>query len=288
MAANSLIEWTSHTFNPWWGCTKVSPACDNCYAEAWAKRTGHAVWGARAPRRLLSEQYWQQPLRWDNAARESGRRARVFCASMADVFEWGHGLAPLRRRLWRLIDDTPDLDWLLLTKRPHLVARLAPWGDDEWPPHVWVGTTVETQRFAAKRLPALVEVPCRYRFVSCEPLLGPLDLSDWIGRLQWIIAGGESGGRARPMDPAWLRGVRDQCQSAGVAFHFKQWGNWLPAPSASQEFDQSPASYVRMGKKTAGRTLDGRTWDQLPHGYSDRNTTGLGRSRRSGEAAATG
>ena len=126
MAKNSTIEWTSHTFNPWWGCTKVSPACDHCYAEVWARRTGHRVWGAGTPRRHLSDQYWDQPLRWDRDAETLGFRARVFCASMADVFEWGHGLQASRKRLWNLIERTPNLDWLLLTKRPHLVKQTGP------------------------------------------------------------------------------------------------------------------------------------------------------------------
>ena len=124
MARDSAIEWTGHTFNPWWGCTKVSPACDHCYAEAWAKRTGFDVWGADAPRRRLGDDYWNQPLRWDQDAAQSGRRARVFCASMADVFEWDRALDNLRERLWTLIESTPNLDWLLLTKRPHLARRL--------------------------------------------------------------------------------------------------------------------------------------------------------------------
>lgn len=269
MAENSTIEWTSHTFNPWWGCTKVSPACDNCYAEVWARRTGHRVWGAQNSRRLLSDQYWEQPLRWDRDAETSGIRARVFCASMADVFEWGHGLHEPRRRLWRLIERTPNLDWLLLTKRPHLVARLVPW-QDSWPDNVWLGTTVENQRCAVKRIHFLVDLPCRFRFLSCEPLLGHLDLSKWLDHLDWIIAGGESGGHARPMKLDWIRGLRDQCLDAGVAFHFKQWGNWRPLECDSTEIGHS-ISYVRMSKKKAGRILDGRVWNELPHEYTDRN-----------------
>ncbi len=270
MAANSDIEWTEHTFNPWWGCTKVSPACDNCYAEAWARRLGHSVWGAKSPRRFLSDDYWHQPLRWNRAALGSGRRARVFCASMADVFEWGHGLSPLRQRLWRLIEDTPSLDWLLLTKRPHLVARLTPWARTGWPENVWVGTTVETQRLALKRLPFLLDIPCRFRFVSCEPLLEQVDLTSWISGLHWVIAGGESGGGARPMHPNWVRAVRDQCIDARVAFHFKQWGSWLPTTLASD----AEMEYRRVSKKVAGRMLDGRTWDELPNGYSNSDIAG--------------
>ena len=200
MARDSAIEWTAHTFNPWWGCTKVSPACDHCYAETWARRTGFDVWGADAPRRHLSDDYWNQPLRWDRDAAQSGRRVRVFCASMADVFEWDRALDALRERLWTLIEGTPNLDWLLLTKRPHLARRLAPWST-AWPLHVWLGTTVENQHFADRRIRFLIDVPCRYRFLSCEPLLGPVDLSAYLHGLHWVIAGGESGGRARPTHP---------------------------------------------------------------------------------------
>jgi protein gp37 len=122
MAKDSTIEWTHHTFNPWWGCTKVSPGCKHCYAEAWAKRVGQDVWGARAPRRELSEAYWRQPLAWNAKALRTGKRTRVFCASMADVFEDRRDLDARRERLWRLINDTPRLDWLLLTKRPQILA----------------------------------------------------------------------------------------------------------------------------------------------------------------------
>ena len=288
MAKNSAIEWTGHTFNPWWGCTKISPACDHCYAEVWARRVGHDVWGARAPRRSLSDEYWDQPLRWDRDAARAGRRMRVFCASMADVFEWGHALGTSRERLWALIERTPNLDWLLLTKRPHLVHRLTPWGD-RWPDNIWLGTTVENQRFAQKRIRFLLEVPSRYRFLSCEPLLGPVDLSEWIDELHWVIAGGESGGRARPTHPDWIRGLREQCVDAGVAFHFKQWGNWRPRESGAASTTDDPAvSFVRMNKKDAGRTLDGRTWDELPRGYSDRVRRPATTDREAGAARPPG
>ena len=144
MARDSRIEWTDHTFNPWWGCTKVSAACDHCYAETWARRIGLDIWSAGKPRRYLSDAYWQQPHKWNAAAANAGSKARVFCASMADVFEWKKGLWSWRHRLWAVIEETPHLDWLLLTKRPHLVRRLAPWGD-HWPENVWLGTTVESK-----------------------------------------------------------------------------------------------------------------------------------------------
>src|SRR5690349_5916790 len=218
MAKDSKIEWTHHTFNPWWGCERVSPACKNCYAEAWAHRLGMDLWSKDAPRRMLSDAYWRQPAAWDREAERSGRRDRVFCASMADVFEDRRDLDAPRERIWKLVAETPNLDWLLLTKRPHRVRHLTPWGD-MWPRNVWLGTTVENQRWAEKRVPELLAHPAAVHFLSCEPLLGPVDLAAWMpaaGRersIGWVIAGGESGHRARPMNPDWARSLRDQCQA---------------------------------------------------------------------------
>src|SRR4051812_42185869 len=127
MAKNSHIEWTHHTFNPWWGCTKVSPACNNCYAELWAKRMGHKIWGGTAPRRFFTDAHWKGPLVWNEEAQAKGERERVFCASMADVFERRAELNPYRERLWALIAETPWLDWLLLTKRPQNIGGMVPW-----------------------------------------------------------------------------------------------------------------------------------------------------------------
>ncbi len=176
----------------------------------------------KADRRLLSQAHWKNPLRWNQAAQKSGIRARVFCASMADEFEWKTGLGPLRDRLWSLIEQTPNLDWLLLTKRPHLVGRLAPWSD-EWPANVWLGTTVESQKFAAKRMHHLLSIPTKVRFLSCEPLLGPVDLSDWIAEIHWVIAGGESGHGARHLHLDWFRSLRDQCKKAGLEIFESCW-----------------------------------------------------------------
>ena len=274
MALNSKIEWTDHTFNPWWGCTKVSSACANCYAETWAKRTGYKIWGERSPRRFLSESYWRQPYRWNQMARESGRAGRVFCASMADVFEWRADLNPWRKRLWNLIMETPNLDWLLLTKRPHLAMRLTPWSGP-WPTNVWIGATVETQAWAEKRIPFLTEIPARVRFLSCEPLRGPINLEPWLQAelINWVIAGGESGPKARPSEPIWFRDLRDQCRRNQIPFHFKQWGDWAPIDAVSSK--ASPSSVLndrrwsvqlgRFGKRISGRSLDGRTWDGIPH-----------------------
>jgi len=278
MAENSRIEWTDHTFNPWWGCTKVSPACDNCYAEAWAKRTGHTVWGAKTDRRFLSEFYWKQPVRWNREAKKHRRRERVFCASMADVFEWRADLTPWRTRLWALIEATPHLDWLLLTKRPHLAQRLAPWGDS-WPDNVWLGTTVESQRFAEKRMHHLIDVPAKVRFVSCEPLRSSIDLEPYLSNqvLDWVIAGGESGPRARASDPNWYRELRDQCILHSVAFHFKQWGEWAPLLEADSDTIPSTLDMTswseplgRFGKKRSGRCLDGQEWDEFPYLHPSR------------------
>jgi protein gp37 len=280
MAKDSRIEWTHHTFNPWWGCVKVSPGCKHCYAEAWAKRTGQDVWGPNAARRELSNAYWRQPLAWNAEVARIGKRRRVFCASMADVFEDRRDLDVKRERLWKVIADTPNLDWLLLTKRPQNISRLAPYGD-RWPHNVWLGATAENQKWLDKRMAYLTALPARILFLSCEPLLGPLDLSHWMERarrgesrmLHWVIAGGESGAYSRPMHPEWLTSLRDQCVDSGIRFHFKQWGNWRPVSPSQVNGYQTKTLHlssgktvpiVNIGKKAAGRSLQGRTWDQVP------------------------
>lgn len=271
MAKDSRIEWTHHTFNPWWGCTKVSPACKHCYAETWAKRVGSKVWGPRSPRRFFGDKHWIEPRRWNSEAARNGERRRVFCASMADVFERRKELNEARRRLWNLIEETSNLDWLLLTKRPHNVDSMVPWRSS-WPANVWLGTTVENQVWANKRIPEILSVPARIRFLSCEPLLGSLDLSFFTtsknSKIHWVIAGGESGPHSRPMNPEWLRNLRNQCALSGIAFHFKQWGHWVPEELLTEKqkrvtvFDGYRLAAV--GKKIAGRELDGRTWDEIP------------------------
>ena len=255
----------------------MSPACDNCYAEVWAHRLGQDLWGPREARRFFGDNHWREPLRWNAEAENEQRRARVFCASMADVFEWRADLNEQRARLWQLINQTPNLDWLLLTKRPQHILRMTPWGD-RWPDNVWVGTTVENQRFADLRLPQLLRVPARVRFLSCEPLLGPLNLQSWFNRtgyhpIDWIIVGGESGVHSRPMHPDWALGLLEQCQTAQVPFHFKQWGHWGPTnvvnvrtPVTTFRLDnERPVEMVGIGKGRTGRVLQGATWDGLPH-----------------------
>lgn len=272
MGKNSRIEWTDHTFNPWWGCTKVSEACKNCYAEAWSKRVGQRIWGPQAERRFFGERHWLEPLRWNADADARGKRRRVFCASMADVFEDRRSLDIWRRRLCELIEATPQLDWLLLTKRPEHVESFTPWGEI-WPHNVWLGTTVENQEVADARLPYLSKIPAAVRFISAEPLRGPLAIQSWLRTtIDWVITGGESGPKARPSSPSWFRELLHQCITAGVPFHFKQWGDWMPgappppgaqSPRMVKQVDDGTVM-LRVGKKAAGRLLDGAMWDGLP------------------------
>ena len=265
MGEHTAIEWAHHTFNPWLGCTKVSPACDNCYAEALVDRRMHrAEWGAGKPRSRTSESSWKQPERWDRKAAADGERRRVFCASLADVFD-NEVPVDWRRDVFALIRRTPHLDWLLLTKRPAVARR---WWDTELCgvtlPNVWLGVTAEDQASADARVPILLEIPARVHFLSCEPLLSRMNLrlsTENIRAIRrpgplsgagidWVIAGGESGPSARPSQAEWFTSLRDQCVGAGVAFYFKQWGEWSRAG--------------RIGKRAAGRVLEGRTWDEVP------------------------
>ena len=271
MGANSKIEWCDHTFNPWWGCQRVSPGCEHCYAEAFDKRMGGDHWGPAATRKIASDAYWKQPHAWNRKA-ATGIRTRVFCASMADVFEDRPELAAPRGRLWQLISDTPHLEWLLLTKRPENADRL--WARatqrvtaQVWAGNVWLGVTVEDQQRADERIPHLLCAPAEHRFLSCEPLLGPINLDRWCFKrrgviddlifgsaIDWVIVGGESGSDARPMRPEWARAIRDQCANAGTPFFFKQWGEWATRGNI----------LARVGKRSAGHTLDGVVWQQLP------------------------
>lgn len=277
MGEHTTIEWAHHTFNPWIGCERVSAECRNCYAETWDARGLNGPethWGKDAPRRRTSDANWRLPLRWDRKAAVDGVRRRVFCASLADVFEDRDDLDPWRTDLWDLIETTPNLDWLLLTKRPENVEMLAgdfaqciscglnPVDPFNWwcicggtvrpPLNVRLGTSVGHQS-SIDRVAALIDAADGApTFLSCEPLLGPLDFgTGGLDGIDWVIAGGESGPKARPMHPDWVRSIRDVCLDSGVPFLFKQWG----------EFD---ASSDRVGKKAAGRILDGRTWDQVP------------------------
>ena len=286
MAANSGIEWTHHTFNPWWGCVKVSPACDHCYAETWAKRMGLNVWGKDSERRFFGLKHWMEPAKWNRAAEAAGERQRVFCGSMCDVMEdrpelvlGNADIYSERKRLYDLIEATPGLDWLLLTKRPQNFRRFLPAAWLENPRlNVWLMTTVESDDYLW-RIDELVKVPAAVRGISYEPALGPLNIARYLQPhwtpqagadkgpwLDWVIAGGESGPGARPANPEWFRSVRDQCADAGVAFLFKQWGEHYPI-TRTDGFHESPFgghAMIRVGKKAAGRKLDGRVHDGYP------------------------
>jgi protein gp37 len=227
---NSSIEWTTDTFNPWWGCTKVSPGCTHCYAETLSNRYGKDVWGAGKQRLRTSAKYWEGPLAWDRKAARTGQIRRVFCASMADVFD-PEVPAEWRADLFELIRQTQNLSWLLLTKRPSEIPSLG------LPPEtVWLGTSVEDQRRAQERIPQLLKIPATVHFLSVEPLLEPVDLGSLQG-INWIICGGESGPRCRPMNIEWARSVRDQCRDAGIAFFCKQLGGH---PDKRKRMDQFP------------------------------------------------
>ena len=224
---NSAISWTDHTFNPWHGCEKVSPACTRCYAETNSLRWGKKIWGKDAPRRFMSDNYWKQPLSWNRIAGKTGIRARVFCASMADVFEDREDLLKERARLWNLIDVTPNLDWLLLTKRPENTLSMVPkiWISLGFPTNVWMGTTAENDEWWTKRLPHLRKIPARIRFVSVEPMLGPITGS--LEGVDWLLVGGESGKGSRLMRTEWVSDLLTRAKKEGVLFHYKQHGEAL-------------------------------------------------------------
>lgn len=355
MGNESKIEWTDSTFNPWIGCTKVGPGCDHCYAEAMMDtRMGRAKWGHGQQRKRTSAAYWRQPIQWNarsfwqcgecgwrgeqldwsecpSCNAHSGlapARRRVFCASLADVFD-NEVPASWRCDLFDLIRFTPHLDWLLLTKRvgnvrAHLAAALDVAKDlgsndsrylalarwlNEWlggrpPKNAWLGATVVNQAEADRDIPKLLSTPAAVRFLSVEPMLGPvrlddvemspgafqnsLSLEEWadspdapevlssVGRgalIDWIICGGESGKDARPMHPDWARSLRDQCFVGGVPFLFKQWGEWAPMATTDgiqvlpfDDYQMRPPyfGFAKRGKQLSGRTLDGRTHDEFP------------------------
>lgn len=243
MADRTAIEWTEATWNPTTGCDRISAGCDNCYALTLAKRLkamGSVKYQADGNPRTsgpgfavtVHENDLRLPLRW--------REPRVvFVNSMSDLF---HARVPVAfiHRVFEVMAATPRHTYQVLTKRAHRLARLA--NDLPWPSNVWIGVSVEDAA-QLHRVDLLCGVPAAVRFVSAEPLLGPLTPLELSG-IDWVIAGGESGPRARPPDPSWLRALRDECAAADVAFFFKQWGGRTP--------------------KSGGRMLDGRTWDEMP------------------------
>lgn len=244
MGEVSAIAWTHATFNAWIGCARVSPACENCYAESLAKARFEGppgkkvpLWGVDAARKTMSEDYWRAPLKWNRDAQAAGERRRVFCSSLADVFEIAiprnveaaEVLRAARARLWPLIEQTPWLDWLLLTKRPENIGELVPgWGRSKpWPANVWLGTTAEDQRRADERIPHLLTHASAVRFVSHEPALSYVDFRKFIDLgIDWVITGGESGPKARPYSIDWAARVIEQCREHGAAPFVKQLGSF--------------------------------------------------------------
>jgi len=230
VAENSKIEWTDHTFNPWIGCQKVSPGCDHCYAEALMDKRYHKVeWGPYGEWKRTSEVNWYLPLRWAKAARASGKRAKVFCASLSD---WLDNKAPYSWRLDLaiLIEATPELDWLLLTKRIENFEKHSPWLNGQVPANVWLGITCEDQTNYDRRWPILASIQAPVHFVSYEPAIGPLRLHNGPDQPDWLICGGESGRGARVMQPQWAVDIKGDCEAAGVYFFMKQMTGKKPIP----------------------------------------------------------
>lgn len=299
MGENTHISWADHTFNPWMGCTKVSPACDGCYAEAMMDhRYGRVKWGNN-PRVRTGPNNWNEPRRWARKAREAGTRPFVFCASLADVFD--NQVDPQWRvDLFSLMDQTPELIYLLLTKRPQNIVKMCA-DAGRLPRNAALGTTTEDQTRADINIPALLHAASSlkplFTFVSIEPILGPIDLTKWLwGRdepcqlcpgdadcgcgyqtrdrlsgetpLDWVITGGETDQgehTARPADPEWIRSLRDQCENADVPFHHKQWGSWHSDALRYTTLDGvCPPPDMKIGPKKSGRKLDGIIHDARP------------------------
>jgi protein gp37 len=278
MGERSKIEWTDSTFNPWVGCTKVRrpkgapSACDFCYAEKWAKRSGQVEWG-KHPRRRTTDSYWRNPLIWNAQAHsfqmKNRRRQRVFCASLADVFD-NQVDSKWRSDLFNLIRACDQLDWQLLTKRPQNIQRMLPtdWGDGY--PNVWLGTTAEDADAYRQRVPYLLKAPAIIHFVSYEPAIGPLRRLDCDGaRPDWLIVGGESGVRSdliRPTDARWVRDAIAECRRLGVAPFLKQWGTYRNNPYVT-EAGYSVSEAMQMDSPQNGKgggKLDGRLCREFP------------------------
>lgn len=250
MTNGSAIEWTGATWNPVTGCDRVSEGCDHCYALTLARRLkamGNVRYQVDGNPRT-SGQGFGLTLHEDKLAEPLAMRRPqfIFVNSMSDLF---HPDVPLDfiARVFGTMAAAHHHVFQILTKRPGRMASVVRRVQPQPLPNVWLGTSVENQRWASIRIPQLLETPAAVRFLSCEPLLGPIDLDVWLSPvplIDWIIAGGESGPRARPMEPQWVRDLRDQCSVAGAAFFFKQWGGRTP--------------------KAGGRQLDGRSWDEMP------------------------
>lgn len=294
----SKIEWTDRVWNTVTGCSKISPGCDNCYAERMSKRFAE-TWGLPADdpfKVTLYPERLEQPLRWT-------KPSKVFVCSMADLFHDDVSFE-FTHEIWDVMKSCPQHTFLVLTKRPEKMKEALEriyslqrfgWAKGFWN-HVWLGVTAENQEQADKRIPILLQISAAKRFVSVEPMLSEVKILNYLGEevkwnchgdeisrrtsLDWVICGGESGPGARPMHPDWARSLRDQCKSAGVPFFFKQWGEWAECPPEFQHkrididgrdltelpgiWDESDTVMQRVGKKKAGCLLDGQEWKQYP------------------------
>jgi len=322
MADTTQITWTDRTQNWWIGCTKVSPACTDCYAarETFVRRErshGRELWGPKADRHRTAEAYWNKPYSWNEQnwvecsscgwrgefketvfagelrvcpscfGSVHTTRQRVFVSSLSDICERHPQITEdMRAMIAQITMQCTNIDWLWLTKRPENYGPL--WLNHfggKFPDNVWLGTTVENQEYADKRIPELLNIPAKLRWLSIEPQVGYVDLfsaythykplvkvSDLAKDLHWVISGGESGPKARPTDPKWVRSMLEQCRSAGVPFHFKQWGEWSPDGDVVAEnpgvvvyyTDGMSVPMYRVGKKSAGRMLDGVMYNEFP------------------------
>lgn len=282
MGENTKIEWCDHTWNPWIGCTKVSVgpcgACESCYAEDMMdRRYGRVRWGAGEDRVRTSVANWREPYKWNRIAQAAGSRPTVFCLSLGDI--WDNEVDPMwRREAFDVMNDTPHLTYLLLSKRIGNAVKMCDpaAGNPLLPRNAALGATMVTQEEWDRDMPKLRHagevLEARFTFASVEPMLGEINAS---GNLpDWVIVGGESGSKARPMHPTWARSLRDQCVAARIPFHFKQHGEWFgelgsgnyrPASNGIQ-LHSFGDGYIarRVGKKAAGRLLDGQEWNEMP------------------------
>ena len=296
MGAQSKIEWTDSTFNPWVGCTKVRrrggapSACDFCYAEKWAKRSGQVAWGDH-PRRRTTEAYWRNPLTWNAQAKtfqtKNKHTQRVFCASLSDLFdnqvdpEW-------RKDLFSLICECHQLDWQLLTKRPENIRKMLPpdWGDGY--PNVWLGTTAEDADAYRRRVRHLLQIPAAIHFVSYEPALGPLGQLDIDGcSPDWVIIGGESGvpsDLVRLTDPQWARDAIAECRRVEAAPFLKQWGTYKNNPCVVEDglTEEQAMKIDPPDNGKGGGKLDGALWREFPINTSLRSENLRGRDTENG------
>lgn len=275
MAEKSGIEWTDSTWNPWIGCTRVSPGCDHCYAAvSTPARAMGIAWGPGEHRHRTAALNWRAPLVWERHHglffAKHGRRQRVFCASLADVFDNEIPQA-WRDDVFSLIEATPHLDWLVLTKRIGNVQHMVwpRWMQLGFPGHLWLGATVVDQEEFDRDANKLLALPAALRFLSVEPMLGPIDATPSLGAFDWVIAGGESGPSARPMRFSWVDSLHDQCAWFNVPFFFKQWGEWLGElqdgdPKHSPIAINASDAPIRVGKRAAGRLLDRKLHDAFP------------------------